>query len=351
MTVVSPEPTPYRAPLFDALAERPELDLTVIYAATTVAGRTWNVDLGHRAVFLRGVGVPGAARVLRHDYPITPGVLRALGGAHPECVVVSGWSTFASQAALAWCRARRVPYVLIVESHDEGPRSRWREAVKGTVVPRTVRGAAGVLVTGTLARRSMLARGARPERIRVFANTIDVDAWGARAGKLAARRDELREALGLRPEHVAVLCVARRIPEKGLDTLEQAVDLAGGSLRLLVVSDLPHDRVIEAYAAADVFALLSRHEPWGVVVSEAAACGLPLVLSDRVGAAPDLLREGENGFLVPADDVAAAAGALGMLVDPETRRRMGERSAEIARDWGYGPSIENFVAAVREAVA
>ena len=174
---------------------------------------------------------------------------------------------------------------------------------------------------------------------------------GASAGKLAARRDELREALGLRPEHVAVLCVARRIPEKGLDTLEQAVDTAGGSLRLLVVSDLPHDRVIEAYAAADVFALLSRHEPWGVVVNEAAACGLPLVLSDRVGAAPDLLREGENGFLVPADDVAAAARALGKLADPETRRRMGERSAEIARDWGYGPSIENFVAAVREAVA
>ena len=70
-----------------------------------------------------------------------------------NAVVVSGWSTFASQAALAWCRARRVPYVLIVESHDEGPRSRWREAVKGTVVPRIVRGAAGVLVTGTLARR------------------------------------------------------------------------------------------------------------------------------------------------------------------------------------------------------
>ena len=55
-------------------------------------------------------------------------------------------------------------------------------------MPRIVRGAAGVLVTGSLARRSMLARGARPEHIRVFANTIDVDAWG-RAGKLAARRD------------------------------------------------------------------------------------------------------------------------------------------------------------------
>ncbi len=138
-----------------------------------------------------------------------------------------------------------------------------------------VRHAAGVLVTGTLARRSMLARGARPETIRVFANTIDVEAWQERAAELLGRRDELRESFGLRPEHVAVLCVARRAPEKGLDTLEQAVDTANGTLRLVVVSDLPHDRVIEAYGAADIFALLSLHEPWGVVVNEAAACGLP----------------------------------------------------------------------------
>lgn len=350
VTVVSPEPTPYRAPLFDAISERPEIDLTVIYAAETVAGRTWTVELRHRAVFLRGARVPGASRILRHDYPVTPGVLAALSRTRPECVVVSGWSTFASQAALGWCRTRRVPYLLIVESHDERQRARWREAVKGTVVPAVVRRAAGVLVTGTLARRSMLARGARPENVHVFANTIDVDAWQAHAAELRAQRDELRTGFGLRLENVVVLCVARRAPEKGLDTLEDAVNAADGELRLLVVTDLPHDRVIEAYVAADVFALLSRDEPWGVVVNEAAACGLPLVLSDRVGAGPDLLRDGENGFLVPVDDVSAAAGALGKLADSDLRARMGERSAEIARGWGYGPSVESFVTAVREAV-
>jgi glycosyltransferase involved in cell wall biosynthesis len=350
VTVVSPEPTPYRAPLFDAITQRPEIDLTVIYAARTVAGRTWTVEPRHRAVFLRSVAVPGAERILHHDYPVSPGVVGALSAARPDCVAVSGWSTFASQAALVWCRLRRVPYLLIVESHDQGPRPGWRKLVKGAVVPPIVRGASGVLVTGTLARRSMLARGARPERIRVFANTVEVEAWRARAAELAPGREELRAGFGLASDDVAVLCVARRAPEKGLDTLEEAVAQADGRLRLVVVSDLPHERVLEAYVAADVFALLSRREPWGVVVNEAAACGLPLLLSDRVGAAPDLLHDGENGFLVPAGDAGAAAGALRKLADPETRRRMGYRSAEIARDWGYGPSIESFVAAVREAV-
>ena len=80
---VSPEPTPYRAPLLDRVAARPELDLTVIYAARTVAGRTWDVPVRHRAVFLDGVRLPGVRRALRHDYPVTPGVFRALGEAGP----------------------------------------------------------------------------------------------------------------------------------------------------------------------------------------------------------------------------------------------------------------------------
>jgi glycosyltransferase involved in cell wall biosynthesis len=115
--------------------------------------------------------------------------------------------------------------------------------------------------------------------------------------------------------------------------------------------DLPPDELVAAYASADVFALLSTHEPWGVVVNEAAASALPLVLSDRVGAATDLLRDGENGFLVPADDAEAAAGALRTLLDPDERRRAGARSRELVHDWGYGPSVEAFVAAVREAAA
>ncbi|HJS50018.1 MAG TPA: glycosyltransferase, partial [Gaiellaceae bacterium] len=108
----------------------------------------------------------------------------------------------------------------------------------------------------------------------------------------------------------------------------------------------------ELYVAADVFALLSEREPWAVVVNEAAACGLPLVLSDRVGAAHDLLVDGENGFLVPAGDVDAAARVLRALAsDPALRETQGARSRELARDWGYGPSVEGFLAAVREAAA
>ncbi|MCZ7589013.1 MAG: glycosyltransferase family 4 protein [Gaiella sp.] len=169
-----------------------------------------------------------------------------------------------------------------------------------------------------------------------------------------------------------MLSVARLAPEKGLDTLVRAVGATGdpgvvvllaGSgpererlrslandlgVRLVLLPDVPWERIVERYVLADVFALLSRHEPWGVVVNEAAACGLPLVLSDRVGAAFDLLEDGRNGALVPAEDVAAAAAALGRLAaDPDWRRSAGEASRDLVRAWGYEPSIENLIRVVR----
>jgi glycosyltransferase involved in cell wall biosynthesis len=353
----------------------PEIDLTVLYAARTVARRTWRIEPTHRAVYLRGLRLPGAERLVRHDYPLTPGIVGALSEARPQVVVVSGWSTFAAQAALAWCEAKDVPYVLVVESHDEGPRPGWRRAVKRTVVPPVVQRAAGILVTGTLARDSMLARGAAPERVHLFANTVDVEDFAMRAEWLQGRREALRRELGAHASDVAVLCVARLGPEKRLDVLVRAVaaadepnlvlvlagdgperqeleQLAGElGVRLALLGDVDWGRIVELYVAADVFALLSERETWAVVVNEAAACGLPLVLSERVGAAHDLLRDGENGTLVPAGDVQIAARALRELArDPELRRAQGARSRELARDWGYGPSVEGFLDAVREAV-
>jgi glycosyltransferase involved in cell wall biosynthesis len=375
VAAVFPEPTPYRAPLLDRVAAQPELDLTVIYAADTVAGRSWRVEPKHPSVFLRGVRIPGAERILHHDYPVTPGVVGALTGIRPDVVVVSGWSTFAAQAAITWCGLKGVPYLLVVESHDEGPRSGWRRTVKGTVVPPIVERAAGLLVTGTLARDSMIARGARSERVRVFANTVDVERFGDQVDRLADSRPDLRRMLGADDDDVVVLSVARLAREKGLDTLVRAIAVADDprlilvaagegpqrsglvalardlGVRLVLTGDVEWERIVELYASADVFALLSEREPWAVVVNEAAACGLPLVLSDRVGAAHDLLRDGENGRLVQARDVEAAAIALSELAaDPELRRTQGARSRELAADWGYGPSVEGFLDAVREAV-
>ena len=203
----------------------------------------------------------------------------------PEVVVVSGWSTFASQAATAWCRLHHVPYVLLVESNERDPRPGWRRAVKAVVVPPIVRGAAEVLVVGRLARESMLRGASSPSGSRCSLDTVDAAEFGAEADRLRTHRDDLRADAGLAPEDVAVLSIARLAPEKAPDTLVRAVAaaadprlvlvLAGSGsergrldalaaelgVRLVFLPDIPRGRIVERFAIADVFALLSRHEP------------------------------------------------------------------------------------------
>ena len=365
---VGGEPTPSRVPHLQALAARAEIDLTVVYSTRTYQQRTWSVQ-HPEAQMLRGWSLP-TTRVLHHDYPITPGIWRFLQRGGFDLVVIAGWAVFAAQAAILWCRFHRVPYVLNAENHFREPRPAWVRRLKGLVLPHLIPQAAGMLVSGTLAREHALYYGARPDRVIVFPNTPDIPQFAVRADDLRPGRDATRAELGIDAADVVVLQVGRLIPVKGLDVLVSAVGLAQREspvrIRLLLAGEGPErgnlevlaaragvsltlagevegDELIALYVAADIFTLLSRRETWGIVVNEAMASGLPLVLSSAVGAAGDLLHEGDNGFLVEAGNAPAAAAALSALAgDPSRRDAFGRGSRALVADWGFAKSLDDF---------
>jgi glycosyltransferase involved in cell wall biosynthesis len=375
---IAGEPNPSRAPHLDRIAEHPDIDLTVIYAAPTVHRREWTLELAHDPVILRGPRVP-AVRLLHHDYPLTPQIWPLLQRERFDVLVIGGWSLMATQLAIVWAQLHRVPYLLISENHFREDRPRWISALKAAVLPHLVRPAAGHLVTGSLAREHQTHYGARADTITVFPNTVDVAEFGRRADALYERRADIRHSLGIADDAIAVTQVSRFIPFKGPDEAVEAVararSLTKEPLHLVLVGSGPMEsqlkarardlaldvtfagwrsgqKLLEAYAATDVFLLLSRREPWGIVVNEAAACGLPLVLTDAVGAAADLLVPGENGELVRSGEIEGQAQAIARLAnDGALRTRYGQRSREIAAPWGYEPSVATFVAAVRAASA
>lgn len=361
------EPTPYRSPHLARIAARPELDVHIAYAARTVQRRTWTVA-DETAVYLGGRSLP-LGRLLHHDYPLTLSVWPWLERLRPDVVVVGGWSTSATQLAILWCRRRGVPYVLMSDNHLLEPRPAWVRAVKRIVLGRIVPQAAGWLVPGRLARDHIVHYGAETHGIVELPLTVDVEALERRADELEPRRAEIRARLGVEPDAVMVLSVGRLIGFKGLDVLVRAVAAGTSStpLHLVVAGSGPLEAEVRAeiarhgvtatmvgfvegealhelYAAADVFALLSRREPWGVVVNEAMAFGLPLLLSYAIGAAADLLVEGRNGFRVPAEDVGAAAAALDRLAaDPALRRELGSVSRSRVKAWGYERGADDLV--------
>jgi glycosyltransferase involved in cell wall biosynthesis len=140
------------------------------------------------------------------------------------------------------------------------------------------------------------------------------------------------------------------IERKGFDVLLQAFALASAReprLRLLVAGEgelrpgrtpervellgfVPWEQLPELYARADGLVIPSRHDGWAMVVNEAFAAGLPVIGTDAVGAAVDLVKPGETGALVPPADVAALAGAL--LVVPRDAARMGKAARAVARE-------------------
>ncbi len=96
----------------------------------------------------------------------------------------------------------------------------------------------------------------------------------------------------------------------------------------------PPDGLAPWFRRADVFVLPSRHDGWGVVVNQALGAGLPLICTDAVGAAHDLLQPEVNGLMIPAGNVSTLAEAMQRLAeDPDLARKWGHASRSMAADW------------------
>jgi len=121
-----------------------------------------------------------------------------------------------------------------------------------------------------------------------------------------------------------------------------------GARNVFLAGWRPHDQLPAALNAADLLVLPSVAEAFGLALIEAMACGLPVIACDAHGPA-EIVRDGETGWLVPADDELALAEALGRAVtNREDRRRRGERAATDAVERFGWEAIATRVAAVYE---
>jgi glycosyltransferase involved in cell wall biosynthesis len=356
---ISEIPTPYRLPLYRALAARDDLNLEVVFCAAEQPDRPWQLgdelaDVPHRV--LRNIPLRLRPRTSGFVYEVNPEIFGVLHNARPDLLIVGGYAVFAEQAAIGFARARGIPYVLHSESHLLKPRSAAVRAAKRALLPGIVAGAAAGLAVGSPAARYLAAYGLHPGRIRIFPNTIDVARYRADAESVRARAAGIRHARGL-PQRYH-LYAGRLVEVKGIRDFLQARELLGAeALPAVVAGEGPlapevaaadgvlhvgfqqREGLVELFALAEATVVPSLSEPWGVVVNEALACGTPVIASDAVGAAEDLIRDGVNGRVYPAGDVRALAEAL-RLPPPSA-----DSPGRIDR-WTYEFAIEQFVEAV-----
>lgn len=300
-----------------------------------------------------------------------------LSAEHPAAVVVPGWSAPEALAALSWAIDRRVPAIVMSDSQQEDySRNAFQESVKRRIVSLC----SAALVAGSRHRDYACALGMTEDRI--FAGYDVTDNWHFTQGAEAARRDlGLRQRLGL-PDRYFVVST-RFIPEKNLPSLIDAyaqyrsragsnawsiVLLGDGPLRSQILDrirrhaldgmvHLPGFRQYEElptyYGLADALILPSVKDTWGLVVNEAMAAGLPVIVSNRCGCAPDLVEEGRNGFRFDPYNVEELANLMLKVssMSDEERRKMGEASQEIISRWTPQTFAENLMKAVDVALS
>ena len=283
------------------------------------------------------------------------GIFQALDRLDPVAVAINGYAFRDSRTCLNWCISRNRKAILMSET-TAADTSRYllRETAKQVVLRRFAAAVCG----GRLHRDYLITLGMSEFRIFQKYDVIDNDYFSP-----APRSSPAGLSLpGLADSRPFFLAANRFIPRKNLNRLLTAyaeyrrktkdgwrlVLLGGGEeenrLRKRVsaeeIADVTfagfrqQEELREYYARAGSFIHPAISEPWGLVVNEAMAAGLPVIVSRRVGCAPDLVEHGKNGFTFDPYDSSELSALMAQLSSDETlQKRMAQRSLEIIGEW------------------
>lgn len=382
-------PVFYQVPLYRALAADPRVELTVLYASSGGVrpydagfgsnGIVWDEDLlgGYDSRFVKRADFNNVLDgfFALHDWD----VLSELAHSSADVLWVHGYSYLTIWLAIAVATVRGIPILVREEQtllHRRSAPKRWIR----TVVLRALFRRVSALYIGTNNESFFRRFGVSADRLFLAPYCVDNAALQEQSAKLASEREQIRASFGLTPHSgPVILFVGKLIPKKQPLLMLEAyarvrarkqcalVFVGEGEMGEQLRAEVDDKRIpdvrfagflnrrdiVRAYASADVFVLPSaHHETWGIVVNEAMNFSLPIVVSDKVGCAPDLVCEGANGFIVPHDDVAEFAQRIELLVSDEQRRRaMGQRSKTLIDRWHYGVAAEGIVEASNAALS
>jgi glycosyltransferase involved in cell wall biosynthesis len=385
LTIFAASPIYYSAVLYRQLAADPRISLTVLFGSTAGVrpydlgyqkAVAWDVDTlaGFDSMFLGKAESNAIATSFLALRDLS--VIRLLRQHRPEVLMVHGYNSVTHVAALALAHAENVPLLVREEQTLLDSRPLWKRAIKAAALPIILKRSRGLFI-GTHNRAWFEHFGVRSDRL--FFTPYVVDNQWLRASCGTPTREEAARRLGVVVDKNPIIATTSRLIEKKQPL---ALLTAFGRVReqtmcsLLVAGSGPAEHEMRAlvdqleipdvhflgyvkqaeialvYSLADIFVLFSGfNETWGLVVNEAMNFECPIVVSDRVGSAPDLVVHGENGFVVDHNDIELLAARLLWLVcHGDERRRFGLRSRALIDTWTVDAAAAGVVDAVANAV-
>lgn len=368
---------PYHFARLRAAGDR--LRVTAVEFSNVDPTYAWDPVVG-REGFERVLLFQGEAVESQPASRILEAVDKVLNRLRPVAVAVPGWYERCSLAALRWCSRHHVPAILMSDTTAwDAERKPWRELAKKGVVKLCAAG----LVAGTCHAEYLRQLGMQRDRITLGYDVVDNEYFARKVEEIKKQKAETRNEYGL-PERY-FLASARFVAKKNLPFLIRAyaryrqlaakaargtqkteiwnlVLLGDGPLKAALASQrstlnlhghvlLPgfkqYDELPVYYGLASAFVHASTTEQWGLVVNEAMASGLPVLVSNRCGCALDLVQEGVNGYTFdPCDAEQLAELMLRISARNFPLSGFGLTSREIIAEWGP----ERFAHGLQQAV-
>jgi glycosyltransferase involved in cell wall biosynthesis len=372
LAVVTNILTPYRLPLFEAIRSRVDR-FHVLLMAAQEENRDWKLgsaSFSHEVLPGLHLRPPGAEVSTHVNY----GVMRALRRVNPD-VVLSGGFAPANVAAWLYCRLHRRPFVGWGElsTQDLAQTSMPKRGLRRVMTSWSD----GAIASSSEARDAFAHYGAQPERILTAIMPIDVErfhalatAWRAsprfraeRArfpGPILMSVGRLTERKGYRELFAIYAEIVRRRPDvfllivgNGPERAEHEASVrTHGWTRVQFLGFQQAEEVVKLLTLADVFVFHTLCDPFGAVLSEAMAAGVPAVSSVYAGATRDLIEDGVTGFRIDPKDPTSAAATITKVLDlpPEQIASLRRAAYDRVKISDIEPSADRMVAFLRGLV-
>jgi len=302
-------------------------------------------------------------------------VIHVLEENKPQVVAIPGWDAPASLIALWWCLHNDTPSILMSDSqkHDE-IRVWWKESIKTQIVKLHSSG----YVAGSRHLHYLKCLGMPEMSMITGIDVVDNAFFSERSHDSRQNDAVVRKRLGLPEKYF--LASSRFVQKKNLFLLLEAyskysnmrvkepwklVLLGDGPLNMQIISYLnqvgirvnvilpgfrQYDELPEYYGLAGAFIHASTSEQWGLVVNEAMACGLPVIVSTPCGCSPELVQSGCNGYTFDPYNSDQLADLMAHVAsDACNRAEMGQASREIIGRWTLSTFASNLVKAANLA--
>jgi glycosyltransferase involved in cell wall biosynthesis len=376
LVIVTEIIAPYRIPVFNALAERREIDLHVMFLSENDATlRQWRV-YKDEIKFQYDVLPSWRQRLGRHNILLNRGVISALNKINPDAVLCGGYNYLASWESAGWARLHRVP--LLLWSESTALDNRRGHSIVEFMKRRFLSLCRAFVVPGKSSSQYLSDLGIRDERIFTAPNAVDIQLFATLAEEASRREFQVRARLSLPLRYFVY--IGRLVRAKGVFDLLEAYAQLDGEIRarvgLVFVGDgadraelmerasriapgtvqfsgfVQREGLPQFYALADALVFPTHSDPWGLVVNEAMSCGLPVIATSVAGCVPDLVQDGWNGFVVPPRDASHLAAAMSDLADNSALRiEMGSRGRERVNAYSPAAWAEGLVRAMESICA